>query len=172
MKPKEVHKYDPKSGDYMDTYASGAIAESKHGLMPYSSSIGHAIRKGRKAAGFFWSFEKRDNYFKPEREPLEMKAENPTKENQHDFLDEDEIRRKHDLFSILQNEIKQIPRGKFIEEERLLRRLGIYGKPGSKKACEKIKHEMPENRGKADGIIYYGHSESVSKLKSEGVLTT
>jgi hypothetical protein len=77
------------------------------------------------------------------------------------------LRQKHDMFFIIQNRLKQIPKGFYMEESQLLKDLGLYGKPRYKDALARVEKDY---RGKVDGSIYYGHPESIRKLKNEGVL--
>jgi hypothetical protein len=165
METRRVHKYDGKTGEYIESYPNAGVAEKAVGLVPYKSTISHAIKNKSKSAGFYWSYEEKPNYFLQ----IEDKQHSSTKDG---YLEAEELRRKHDLFYKLKTEVMKIPKGRFIEEERLLRRIGIYGKAGSKKACDRLKSEMPEYRGRADGVTYFGHPESIAEFKAEGVLTT
>jgi hypothetical protein len=66
------------------------------------------------------------------------------------------------------NEIKQIQKGKFIEESQLLRKAGLWGKSGYRATVSRS--EFNEYRGKADGTVYFGHPDRIQFLKSQGVL--
>ena len=80
----------------------------------------------------------------------------------------EQIRKRHDKFYIVSKKIAFIPKDMFIEESELLKELGLLGKPGSKEVTSRM--DLKENRGKADGIVYFGHRESIERLKREGVL--
>jgi hypothetical protein len=84
-------------------------------------------------------------------------------------ITESELRQKHDMFFNIFKRVKEISRGLFIEENQLLKELGYQGKPRYKDAI--ARDELKIYRGKVDGTIYYGHPDSIDKLKKEGVLS-
>lgn len=92
----------------------------------------------------------------------------PTIEKPMTGISENELRQKHDMFFIIFTHVKQIPIGKYIEESQLLKELGLYGKARYRDAISRS--ELKDYKGKVDGTVYYGSVESISKLKSEGVL--
>ena len=84
-------------------------------------------------------------------------------------ISETDLRRKHDMFYIILAFVKKIQIGKFIEESQMLKEVGLYGKPRYRDAISRV--ELKDYKGKVDGTTYYGHSESIQKLKNEGVLS-
>jgi hypothetical protein len=84
------------------------------------------------------------------------------------ILTEADLRNKHDMYFIIHRHVQKIPVGKFLEENQMLKDLGFYGKPRSKDAVSRP--ELKQYRGKVDGTVYFGHPESIRKLKQEGVL--
>jgi hypothetical protein len=58
---KPVHKYDPQSGDYIESFDSAGKASEKTGID--RSHIGKAARGQRYTAGnYIWSFQKEENF--------------------------------------------------------------------------------------------------------------
>jgi hypothetical protein len=84
-------------------------------------------------------------------------------------ITEQELRQKHDMFFNILKRVKEISKGWFIEENKLLKELSYQGKPRYKDAL--AKEELKPYRGKVDGTTYYGHPDSIAKLKQEGVLS-
>ena len=82
-------------------------------------------------------------------------------------LSEAQLRERHDMFFIIMTYLQKIQKGMFIEESQMLKDLGLYGKARYREALSRLEKEY---RGKVDGTIYYSNPESISKLKSEGVL--
>ena len=85
------------------------------------------------------------------------------------YITEDQIRQRHDMFYKLKKALESINAGEFIEEQKVLKQLGMWGKPGYRSAVEA--NEIKAYRGKADGTVYYGHPERIQALKEEGVLS-
>ena len=83
-------------------------------------------------------------------------------------ISEDELRCKHDMFFIILSYVKNISGGSFIEETKMLKELTLYGKPRYRDAISRA--ELKAYKGKVDGTVYYGHPDSIHKLKSEGIL--
>jgi hypothetical protein len=168
-KKKEVHQYDPVTGKYIRTYPSFTVCEQELGM--YRGSVSEILKgKTRMRPGMLLSTERWEIF--PDLIPLEegviQPATNKIKTDVTGMLTEDELRRKHDMFFMVYSFVKNIPYGKFVEEPVLLRQLGLIGKPRYKDALSRA--ELKLFKGKVDGVVYYGNSTSIQKLKSEGVL--
>ncbi len=168
----EIHLYRESTGDYIKTYNSFSELEKEHNL--YRGKVYESLVKGRKLGqignDLIVSKIKYDAYPKmgevrnievKDNEQIQIKSPIMT-------LTEEQLRQKHDMFFMVFSYIKRIPIGKFVEESQMLRELGLLGKPRYRDALIRI--ELKEHKGKVDGVVYYGHSESIKKLKQEGVL--
>ena len=65
------------------------------------------------------------------------------------MLSEDDLRKKHDMFFMIQHFIAAIPTGKYIDEPTMLRQLSLVGKPRYREALSRP--ELKDNRGRVDG---------------------
>ena len=163
---KEIHLYDLNTGEFIRTYPSQRTLERENGI--YRGAISEYL-KGRGKLRVLVSRQKFDIHpdfangkiVKPFSEP----TINPSKSN---TLSEDDLRKKHDMFYMICSFIKGIPDGRYVEEPVMLRQLGLLGKPRYREALSRA--ELKDNRGKVDGVIYYGSTVSIKKLKNEGVL--
>jgi len=79
-----------------------------------------------------------------------------------------DLRKKHDKFYMIFEEVKKIKKDEFIEETELLKMLGIFAKPGYRAAIDNP--ALKKYKGKADGVVYYGHPESIMELRREAIL--
>lgn len=84
------------------------------------------------------------------------------------FVDEVQLMEKHNFFYIFESFLKSIPKGKFARETDVLRHLNMSGKPGYRQVVEHPDYKV--YRGTADGIVYYGHPESIEKMKQKTTL--
>jgi hypothetical protein len=164
---KEVHLYDHNTGVFIRTYPSQGSLEKDNGL--YRGAVGDYLN-GRGNFRVLVSRQKYDihpdfsngNSAETFSEPQII---SPLKLN---TLSEDDLRKKHDMFYMISSFIKGIPDGRYVEEPVMLRQLGLMGKPRYREALSRA--ELKDNRGKVDGVIYYGSISSIKKLKNEGVL--
>lgn len=118
------------------------------------STVRERLDTGIMYNGYYWS-----KHFKEGVKPVEKTV----------FLTEKELRQRHDVFYKIKSELDQIPKGQFIEESSLFKKLSIWGKPGTRSNISQP--EIQPYKGKADNTVYYGHPESIEKLKNEGVLS-
>lgn len=79
-------------------------------------------------------------------------------------LSEAQLRAKHDLNFIIQQKVSELKPGQFLTEAEFVRFCNIRG------AYRNVLESLTEYRGKAGGITYYSHPESINKMKMEGIL--
>ena len=163
-----IYMYDPKTGKYKDKAESYRELEEKYGL--YKGAVSDGLRRpvnAIRARRLLVSKQKYDVHpaylDNGNVEPEQIKTLIP-----QGTLTEEQLRKKHDMFFIVFEYVKNIPEGKFVEESQMLREVGLLGKPRYRDAISR--HELKEFKGKVDGTIYYGNQESIKKLKLEGVL--
>lgn len=84
------------------------------------------------------------------------------------FIDELQLMEKHNAFYIFEMFLKSIPRGKYARETDVLRHLNMSGKPGYRQVIDHPDYKI--YKGAADGIVYYGHPESIEKMKQKTTL--
>lgn len=168
MRKKKVYGYD-KNLALIHEFETATEAEAALGL--YTGAVYEsAVRFKRPFKGIQWSYKPietltvRDAEIKNEPNPKQhTSVKNPI------YMTESELKTKHDQYTILMNAIRQIPDGMFIEESKLLKNAGLWGKPGYRSTTDRP--EFRDYKGKADGVVYFGSEKSVKKLKMEGVLS-
>ena len=84
-------------------------------------------------------------------------------------LTEDDIRKRHDIVFIVRDKAAQVPKGEFYTESDFIRFAGIRVQPGYRQALDHPDFAM--YRGKAGGTTYWGHPDSIQKLKDEYILS-
>ena len=83
-------------------------------------------------------------------------------------ISESELRQKHDLKFIIQQTADQTPKGSFIPEADFIKQSNIRNQQGFRQDIEDL--QFRQYRGKAGGIVYWGHPDSIAKMKEEGIL--
>jgi hypothetical protein len=175
MKGTKVYVYK-ETGEFFDEFDSFRQAEETLGL--YRNLIYEYLRGLRKypVKGFVFSKHKAEIFpgeILKKREVVKPKNNQkiiiPETNGNIQFLSEADLRKKHDMFFILKSELNILQKGQFIEETKLIRKIGLWGKPGFRTVIDAP--EVKLYKGKADGVIYFGHPESINKLKNEGVLS-
>lgn len=162
MQKEEIHIYDPASLVYLRSYPSKMAGEMGERL--YRGAMTDAMKHGGKIGNTLVSLIKADIF--PGTPPMrEVKRKEI---NGIGVFTEGQLREKHDMFFMVYSYVSKIPKGSYIEEIHMLKELGLLGKPRYRDAISR--HELKENKGRVDGVNYYGHIESIKKLKSEGVL--
>lgn len=168
---KEVHLYDSNTGEYVKTYPSQSLLERENGLRmgTLNEFFSGKIKKIRVVV----SREKLDihpDFINGKPHPVLVQHPNEKQPVQviTTSLSEDELRKKHDMVFMIHSFVRNIPEGRFVEEPVMLRQLGLLGKPRYKDALSRA--ELKDYKGKVDGVVYYGSSSSIRKLKQEGVL--
>lgn len=161
-----IHLYDKETGKYVRPFKSYGELEQELGL--YRGYVYEFLKGKNKRAKVLISTQKYDTYPGVTSVP-EVRKEEPKQAPQSDLLlSETDLRQKHDMFYKVLSFVKEIPGGMFVEESKMLRQLGILGKPRYRDIISR--EELKEFRGKVDGTIYYGSPASIKKLKSEAVL--
>lgn len=155
-----VYYYDSETKKYIKPFTSKSEAERELGL--YRGQVGDAMRGRNNTKHLLFSTIKAE-YFP------DIRAAVPGKSVQaNNTLTEDQLREKHDMFFMIFSFVKGLPSGRFIDEPSMLRQLSLLGKPRYKEALSRP--ELKEYKGRVDGVVYYGSTSSIKKLKSEGVL--
>jgi hypothetical protein len=85
-----------------------------------------------------------------------------------ELIDEKRLMEKHNLFYIFESFLKSIPKGKYARETDVLKRLGMSGKPGYRAVIDHPDYKI--YKGSADGIVYYGHPNSIEQMKQKTTL--
>lgn len=84
-------------------------------------------------------------------------------------LSESEIRAKHDTKFILSQVVKKLERGLYITDADFIKQCDIKSHVGYRQMLDDP--DFKKYKGKAGGIIYWSHPESIEKMKNEGILT-
>lgn len=85
-------------------------------------------------------------------------------------LTEDQLRSKHDIRYIVVSKCKDLKKGVYLTQGEFIQFCGIRPGAGYRDILEHPNHD--QYHGKAQGgTIYWGHPDSISKLKDDGVLT-
>jgi len=97
----------------------------------------------------------------------------PTQETpaQNHAMTKDELRRQHDVKTIVMEALKDLPyrkEGVIYTEAEFIRLSGLSGKSGYRPVLESA--ATSEYRGKAGGKTYWAHPQTIRELKMEGVL--
>lgn len=84
-----------------------------------------------------------------------------------DGLTEEQLRMKHDNTYQIREALKKLEPGVYVPQATLVRKLNL--RPPYKETMELP--EFDKYRGKASGgIVYWGHPESIRRMKDEGIL--
>jgi hypothetical protein len=176
MSVTTVYLYDLTTGAYVDERPSYAEAERKYGL--HKNAVYDALRRGKGILAKANLVASRTKYdvFPIDTLPnlqrinriIEVKEPVADVKTPSTLLTEEQVRQRHDMFFMIISFVNRIPNGNFVEEGQLLRELGLLGKPRYREALSRP--ELREHKGKVDGTTYYGSTESIRKLKQEGVL--
>ena len=84
-------------------------------------------------------------------------------------LSEEQLRAKHDIRFIIATKLKELKQGSFLSRSEFIQFCGIRPGQGYSDVLEHPNYDP--YHGKAGGVIYFSHPDSIRKLKSEGVLT-
>jgi len=84
-------------------------------------------------------------------------------------LTEEQLRSKHDMRYIIETKCKELKKGTYLPQGEFVQFCGINAGARYKDILEHPKHN--DFHGKAGGTVYWGHPDSIRKLKDEGVLT-
>ena len=171
MAEKEIHFYDPKTGAYLNSYPT--YREAERTLNLYRNAVSDLLRRRRKGGKFLCSRIKTDVYpgFVPSMDHHDALPINEGSEfvkPMSGMLTEEQLRKKHDMLFMVLSSVKSLTKKEFIEETQMLRDLGLLGKPRYRDIL--TRSELKDYHGKADGVVYYGHPDSIRRLKQEGVL--
>jgi hypothetical protein len=96
-------------------------------------------------------------------------SENPVQNNKFKGLSESEIRAKHDIKFIFGNAVKELEKGLYISDADFVRQCDIKSHVGYRQMLDDP--EFKKYKGRAGGITYWSHPESIEKMKNEGILT-
>jgi len=83
------------------------------------------------------------------------------------ILTEEDLRRKHDNIFKVEEAARRLREGEFVTEHDFVSSLGLRG--SYRPTIERS--EFEKYRGRAEGNVYYwGHPNSIAKMKREGIL--
>lgn len=83
-------------------------------------------------------------------------------------ITEAELRAKFDLTFIVKNKVREIPKGEFLSRSEFIQFCNLKGMSGY---VAVIDHpEFDSYKGKAGSSEYWGHPDSIAKMKSDHVL--
>lgn len=83
-------------------------------------------------------------------------------------LSESELRQKHDVRFIIKQAAEKLEKGIFIMDADFVKQCNMRSQTGYRQFIEAS--EFSKYKGRAGGVIYWSHPESISKMKSEGIL--
>ncbi len=84
-------------------------------------------------------------------------------------LSEADIRAKHDTRFILSQIVKKLEKGLYVTDTDFIKQCDIKNHSGFRQILDDPDFRM--YHGKAQGITYWSHPDSISKMKTEGILT-
>lgn len=84
-------------------------------------------------------------------------------------LSEEQLRAKHDVRFIVASKLKELKQGTYLTRSEFIQFCGIRPGQGYNDVLEHPNYDS--YHGKAGGVVYFSHPDSIRKLKSEGVLT-
>jgi hypothetical protein len=79
-------------------------------------------------------------------------------------INEAQLRQKHDIGYIINQKLLELKPGSFYTESEFVKMCNIRG------AYRTYLDGLTDYRGKASGITYYAHPDSIRKMKMEGIL--
>lgn len=82
-------------------------------------------------------------------------------------LTEEEIRNKYDYKYIIQKAAQKISRGKFYKEQDFRDSVTKLNPNNFRRGADLA--EFEQYKGKAGNVIYWGHPESIQKMKDDGI---
>lgn len=115
--------------------------------------IGRAARTGLTHAGYRWEYD---------NTPQPVKAELPD-----DAISEDQLREMFNIRSIVFKELNALPAGCFYRDSTFVRK--FQGKTGFRGVLESPEAQAFKGRG-SGGVVFWGHPDSIRKMKNEGTL--
>jgi hypothetical protein len=83
-------------------------------------------------------------------------------------ITEEELRRLHDVSFKVREAVTKLKKGIFLQEYEFIKMADIKAGMRYKQVLEHP--DFKDYHGKAGSIVYWSHSESIDKLKSDGVL--
>lgn len=113
--------------------------------------IGRAVRLGRKHRGYLWE-PANGSPLKPQSTTMAMS--------------EEQLRSMFDIRAIVLSELQKIKPDEFWRDGDFVKR--FQGRSGFRSALESP--EAQPYKGKASGQVFWGHPDSIDRMKSEGVL--
>jgi len=84
-------------------------------------------------------------------------------------LSEDDLRRKYDTVFILRQKAAELEVGSFYTESDFIRQSGIRVGPGYRQALDHP--DFAKYKGRGGNTTYWGHPESIAKMKHEMILS-
>jgi hypothetical protein len=82
-------------------------------------------------------------------------------------LTESQLRAKHDIDFIIKSKAKELKIGVYVAEHDFIKMCCLHGSQGYRQVLDGL-HEY---KGRAGGITYYSHPDSIRKMKIEGILS-
>lgn len=104
-----------------------------------------------------------------ESEQAKIHKPEPEQKSKSIGISEEELRRKHDNRFIISEQVKKLNRDNFLTTPEFIQLCRVRTNNGYKQLLEHP--EFEQYQGRAGGVTYWSHPESIDKLKKEGVLT-
>ena len=92
-----------------------------------------------------------------------------TKKNNKMGITEEQLRMKHDVKFQARKAAEALHKGSFITQSEFITQAGIKPSAGYRDIIEHP--NFSKYRGKAGGIVYWGHPDSIKQMKDENVLS-
>ena len=83
-------------------------------------------------------------------------------------ISESELRKKHDTKYIIGQEVAKLEKGIYLMDADFINRCSLRSQIGYRQFLDDA--DFAKYKGKAGGIIYWSHPDSIAKMKSEGIL--
>jgi hypothetical protein len=84
-------------------------------------------------------------------------------------LSEGDIRKKHDIKFILEQILSGLEKGSFIPDADFIKQSEIKSHVGYRQILDG--NDYKRYKGRAGGIVYWSHPESIQKMKDESILS-
>jgi len=101
--------------------------------------------------------------------PIVFGDETPALNSKFKGLSESEIRSKHDTKFILSQVVKKLDKGLYITDADFIKQCDIKSHVGYRQMLDDP--DFKKYKGRAGGITYWSHPDSIEKMKNEGILT-
>lgn len=109
-------------------------------------------------------------YIRDSKNPIVFGVKQPVNISNGIGISEAELRQRHDIKFIIEKTAKELKKEMYVMEADFIKRCNLRTQSGYRQIIDS--QEFSKYRGKASGIIYWSHPESMAKMIDEGILTS